>query len=117
MRTSKRSAYRRRMEELRREAGRNLRILPAAITARSLRNGCTYLLDGGGKHIRSTIVVLSCQAVGGKGADAADAAAAVEILHNFTLVHDDIMDNADARRGRRTVHTGTCWWAARMNAC
>ena len=105
MRTSKRSAYRRRMEELRREAGRNLRILPAAITARSLRNGCTYLLDGGGKHIRSTIVVLSCQAVGGKGADAADAAAAVEILHNFTLVHDDIMDNADARRGRRTVHT------------
>jgi geranylgeranyl diphosphate synthase type II len=50
------------------------------------------------------LLILSCEAVGGTVAHALNAAAAVEILHNFTLVHDDIMDNADARRGRPTVH-------------
>jgi geranylgeranyl diphosphate synthase type II len=62
------------------------------------------MLDGGGKRVRSTLLILSCEAVGGTAARALNAAAAVEILHNFTLVHDDIMDNADARRGRPTVH-------------
>lgn len=63
-----------------------------------------YILDGGGKRIRPMLLILSCEAVGGKAEDALDAATAVEILHNFTLVHDDIMDNADTRRGRETVH-------------
>jgi geranylgeranyl diphosphate synthase type II len=62
------------------------------------------VLDGGGKRVRSALLILSCEAVGGTAAHALNAAAAVEILHNFTLVHDDIMDNADARRGRPTVH-------------
>ncbi|HTX18509.1 MAG TPA: polyprenyl synthetase family protein [Bacteroidota bacterium] len=64
-----------------------------------------YVLSGGGKRIRPLLVILSCEAVGGKREDAVHAAAAIEILHNFTLVHDDIMDNADSRRGRATVHT------------
>jgi len=48
--------------------------------------------------------MLSCEAVGGKSTDAISAGAAIEILHNFTLVHDDIMDHAPSRRGRPTVH-------------
>lgn len=64
-----------------------------------------YVLEGGGKRIRPVLVMLACEAVGGKADDALDAGVAVEILHNFTLVHDDIMDNADQRRGRQTVHT------------
>lgn len=63
-----------------------------------------YILDGGGKRVRPMLLLLSCEAVGGKAEDALDAATAIEILHNFTLVHDDIMDNADTRRGRETVH-------------
>ena len=54
--------------------------------------------------MRAVLLILSCESVGGTASRALDAAAAVEILHNFTLVHDDIMDNADARRGRPTVH-------------
>lgn len=70
----------------------------------SLYEPMRYILDGGGKRIRPMLLVLSCEAAGGSGNDALDAAAAVEILHNFTLVHDDIMDNADTRRGRETIH-------------
>lgn len=50
------------------------------------------------------MVLFCCEAVGGKFEDAMNASAALEMLHNFTLVHDDIMDNADSRRGRETVH-------------
>ena len=63
-----------------------------------------YILDGGGKRIRPMLLILCCEAVGGKADEALNAAAAIEILHNFTLVHDDIMDNADTRRGRETIH-------------
>ena len=63
-----------------------------------------YVLESGGKRIRPVLVMLACEAVGGNPIDAVDAGVAVEILHNFTLVHDDIMDGADTRRGRETVH-------------
>jgi len=72
---------------------------------RSLYKPLTYVLSGGGKRIRPILVLLASEAVGGKAADAVHAGAGIEILHNFTLVHDDIMDNADSRRGRATVHT------------
>ncbi len=64
-----------------------------------------YVLDGGGKRVRSVLVLVACRAVGGSARTALPASAAIEILHNFTLVHDDIMDNASTRRGRPTVHT------------
>ncbi|MBR9977236.1 MAG: polyprenyl synthetase family protein [Bacteroidetes bacterium] len=64
-----------------------------------------YVLNGGGKRIRPILVMLACEAAGGDVRDAIDAGVAVEILHNFTLVHDDIMDHAATRRGRQTVHT------------
>lgn len=64
----------------------------------------TYILSGGGKRIRPVLLMLCCEAAGGKAKDALYAALAVETLHNFTLIHDDIMDNADTRRGRETIH-------------
>jgi geranylgeranyl diphosphate synthase type II len=63
-----------------------------------------YVLSAGGKRLRASLVLLGCEAVGGKAKDALPAAAAIEMLHNFTLVHDDVMDRADVRRGRPTVH-------------
>jgi geranylgeranyl diphosphate synthase, type II len=71
----------------------------------ALNEGCRYVLSGGGKRIRAVLVLLSCEAVGGTLEHALDAGVAVETLHNFTLVHDDIMDQAASRRGRPTVHT------------
>ena len=72
---------------------------------RSLYQPVRYVLSGGGKRIRPLLVLLACEAVGGSTRQAQHAAVAIEILHNFTLVHDDIMDNASSRRGRATVHT------------
>lgn len=70
----------------------------------SMYDPARYVLSGGGKRIRPVLVMLACEAAGGDPRDAIDAGVAVEILHNFTLVHDDIMDRADTRRGRETVH-------------
>ena len=71
---------------------------------RSLYEPCSYILKSGGKHLRSYLVLLTAKVVGGKFSQAYNAALSVEILHNFTLVHDDIMDSAEKRRGRETLH-------------
>ncbi|MES2766347.1 MAG: polyprenyl synthetase family protein [Bacteroidota bacterium] len=63
-----------------------------------------YLLEGGGKRVRPLLVMMSAAACGGDAFKSTNAAAAVEILHNFTLVHDDIMDQSPLRRGRETVY-------------
>ncbi len=63
-----------------------------------------YVLEGGGKRVRPTVLLLVAEAVGASVNRALPAALAVEVFHNFTLVHDDIMDEADERRGRPTVH-------------
>lgn len=70
----------------------------------SLYEPFDYLLSAGGKRLRPFLVDLSCKACGGKFQDSINAAIGVELLHNFTLVHDDIMDNADKRRGHLTIH-------------
>jgi geranylgeranyl diphosphate synthase type II len=70
----------------------------------SLYGPLNYIMKGGGKRIRPLLMILSCEAFGGTFKDSVDAAVAIEILHNFTLVHDDIMDNADTRRGKQTIH-------------
>ena len=64
-----------------------------------------YILSSGGKRVRPVLVLLACETVSGEWRPALPAACAVEILHNFTLVHDDVMDNAGLRRGRPTIHT------------
>jgi len=71
---------------------------------RTLYKPAKYVLAAGGKRIRPVITLLACEAVGGDVNNALHAGAGIEILHNFTLVHDDIMDHAETRRGRLTVH-------------
>ena len=63
-----------------------------------------YSMSGGGKRIRPTLLLLACEAFGGDVQQALPAAAAVEMFHNFTLLHDDIMDNAEVRRGKPSVY-------------
>ncbi len=63
-----------------------------------------YILKLGGKRLRPLLTLMSAQMYGGKVEQAMDAAVAVEVFHNFTLLHDDIMDAADLRRGQATVH-------------
>ncbi len=63
-----------------------------------------YTLDGGGKRIRPVLMLATCSALGGNYQDCKDQAIGIEMFHNFTLLHDDVMDNADIRRGRPTVH-------------
>lgn len=63
-----------------------------------------YTLDLGGKRLRPLLVLISCDLFGGDIEKAIYPAMGVEIFHNFTLLHDDIMDNAPLRRGNTTVH-------------
>ncbi len=70
----------------------------------SLYEPAAYILKSGGKRLRPILVLFAAKAVGGNINKVYNASVAVELLHNFTLVHDDIMDNADKRRGRLTLH-------------
>lgn len=62
-----------------------------------------YALQSGGKRIRPTLVLMAAKLFGGDVEKCIKPAAAMEIFHNFTLLHDDVMDNADVRRGRPTI--------------
>ena len=64
-----------------------------------------YFMALGGKRMRPVLVLLGAELMGGKLEDAQHAALAIEVFHNFTLLHDDIMDEAPLRRGMATVHT------------
>ncbi len=66
-----------------------------------------YHMALGGKRVRPVLTLMACDAMGGDSALAIDAALGLEMFHNFTLLHDDVMDNADVRRGKPTVH---CRW-------
>ena len=83
-----------------------LRALSLPAEPAGLYDAVRYVLDGGGKRVRPALVLLAAEATGGAEAArrALPAALAVEAFHNFTLVHDDIMDRAAVRRGRPTVH-------------
>ena len=83
-----------------------LRTLPLPDEPTELYAPIRYVLNGGGKRMRPVLLLLAAEAYGGTEARARalPAALAVEVFHNFTLVHDDIMDAAPERRGRPTVH-------------
>jgi geranylgeranyl diphosphate synthase type I len=72
-----------------------------------LYEAARHIIAAGGKRLRPYLVLKSCELVGGDPDDAMPFAAALELLHNFTLIHDDIMDNDSLRRGVPTVHA--CW--------
>jgi geranylgeranyl diphosphate synthase type I len=63
-----------------------------------------HLVDAGGKRLRPAMLLLAAEAVGGDPAAVLPAGLSIELVHNFTLIHDDIMDNADVRRGKTAVH-------------
>ncbi len=63
-----------------------------------------YILKNGGKRLRPSVLLLSCYLFSGKYYHAMPAAYAIELFHNFTLIHDDIMDAATLRRGKLSVH-------------
>ncbi len=71
---------------------------------KKLYDAAGHLIVHGGKRLRPYMVIRSCQIVGGKSSNAMSAASAVEMVHNFSLVHDDIMDNDEMRHGVPTVH-------------
>lgn len=70
----------------------------------SLYEPASYIMQLDGKRIRPVLALLAADAVGGSFKNALPAALAVEVFHNFSLVHDDIMDDAPLRRGQSTVH-------------
>ena len=71
---------------------------------KKLYDAAGHLIVNGGKRLRPYMVIKSCQILKGKTSNAMPAASAVEMVHNFTLVHDDIMDNDEMRHGVPTVH-------------
>ena len=72
-------------------------------TAPELYKPIAYGIAAGGKRLRPMLCMRCCEGVGADPAEALNQALAVELFHNFTLVHDDVMDNSDTRRGRPTV--------------
>jgi len=78
-------------------------LLPV-VHPRGLYAAGRHLVDAGGKRLRPSMLLLAAEAVGGDPAAVVPAAVSIELVHNFTLIHDDIMDNAETRRGRPAVH-------------
>ncbi len=70
----------------------------------SLYDPVNYILDLGGKRLRPVLTLLATDLFGGIVSDSIKPALGIEVFHNFTLLHDDIMDNAPLRRGQATVH-------------
>ncbi len=67
----------------------------------------SYTMVQGGKRVRPVLTLMTCEAMGGDLGKATSVALGIELFHNFTLLHDDVMDRADLRRGQPTVH---CKW-------
>jgi len=87
---------------------KNLRILLRAQEARplSIHKAMQYAVFTGGKRFRPVLALSACEACGGKSRDAILAALAIELIHTYSLVHDDLpaLDNDDIRRGKPTCH-------------
>jgi geranylgeranyl diphosphate synthase, type II len=79
---------------------------PGNAYALRVRKAMEYSLMAGGKRIRPMLCLLACEAVGGKERDALPAACALEYIHTYSLIHDDLpaLDNDDYRRGQRSCH-------------
>lgn len=63
-----------------------------------------YMIQLPAKRVRPTLTLLACELFGGNANNVLDEALGIELFHNFTLMHDDIMDNSTLRRGMPTVH-------------
>ncbi|HMW36115.1 MAG TPA: polyprenyl synthetase family protein [bacterium] len=86
------------------EIDKAIKVYLAKRNPTTLYDPARYLFQSGGKRMRAVMTALSCALFEKNYKKSFPAAAAVELLHNFSLVHDDIMDNDDLRRGRETIH-------------
>jgi geranylgeranyl diphosphate synthase, type II len=95
-----------RPEELRASVEEYLDGLELSREVAGLGEAMRYALEGGGKRIRPVLCLATAEAVGGDVDDALPAAAALELVHSFSLVHDDLpaLDDDEERRGRATAH-------------
>ena len=75
-----------------------------AVSNKNLKAAMAHYPAAGGKRLRPLLATISCEAVGGRYKAAIPFGAALELVHNFTLVHDDVMDEDETRRGIKTVH-------------
>ena len=80
------------------------RLFPPDTKPEPMTKASRHLIENGGKYLRPCLALTACEAVGGKAEDALEAAAALEFLHTFTLIHDDIVDHEESRHGVKTVH-------------
>ena len=78
--------------------------LPLEVEPKGLYEPIRYVLSLGGKRIRPALMMMAYELWKEDGSDVLPQAVALETYHNFTLLHDDVMDNADVRRGKATVH-------------
>ena len=92
------------LENLRAEIESSLLNLVQERQPAELYDSVQYVIAGGGKRVRPILLLLSANIYGVSTSQAMPLALAVELVHNFSLVHDDIMDHASSRRGRETVH-------------
>jgi geranylgeranyl diphosphate synthase type II len=83
---------------------KHIQVLSIPGTPPELYEPVRYILSLGGKRIRPALVILACDLFDGEVASALIPAVAIEVFHNFTLLHDDIMDRSERRRGHPTVH-------------
>jgi geranylgeranyl diphosphate synthase type I len=96
------------LEELKIVSERVRSVITEALEAGSpeiLYKATNHLTKAGGKMLRPYLALKSCEIVGGKAEDVIPTAAAMELLHTFTLIHDDIIDRDEVRRGVPTVHS------------
>ena len=78
--------------------------LPVSAKPEGLYGPIRYTMESGGKRLRPTLLLACAAACGGDISKSLPQALGLEMFHNFTLLHDDVMDNAEVRRGRPTVH-------------
>ena len=92
------------IEQLRFDINEKLQNFPLDSEPKYIYDPIKYIMDGRGKRLRPIIVNLVGTVYGVSKDDLLNAGLAVELLHNFTLVHDDIMDQDNMRHGQATVH-------------
>ncbi|MEO5675347.1 MAG: polyprenyl synthetase family protein [Chitinophagales bacterium] len=91
-------------EELQQLFNNELKKLSFSRQPNNLYDPFKYMLDLGGKRMRPVMLLMACEMFGADGTKAISQAIALELFHNFTLIHDDIMDRAPLRRGKPSVH-------------
>ena len=97
------------IDDIRRLAAEDLRAVDAVIRARlhsevALVNQVSeYIIAAGGKRLRPLLGILASGACGARGAAVHELAAVIELIHTATLLHDDVVDDSELRRGRSTV--------------